>query len=427
MKELLYDVWLSLACRAGSGTFSKLLGKFKNSEQIYLADSEAIASVISSKQKDYKSLIDKDTKKAEKIINFCETRGVGILSYFDKAFPTSLKEIKNPPVLLYYRGTLPDFENEFFVAIVGTRHLSDYGRRGAFKISSDIARAGATVVSGMAIGIDGVALAGALSEGKKTVAVIGSGIDVCYPPHHKRLAREIVKQGCVLTEYAPGTRPYKTNFPTRNRIVSGLSKAVLVMEGTEKSGSLITAGFAKEQGKTIYAFPGNVGNSGSEATNLLIKNGAKLLTAADDIVRDFEKESLGKLSPFKLMEKSGADMYSVLSELEVSCVAVDDGIFKAPRHKTKKEKHEVKTRVQAPSAEETDSYELDKRILSRLGKSVFDLYKKIPINSDCQIEELVDDVHTLREVMQGILSLEIAGFATMLPGDRVKRKLMNDE
>ena len=189
----------------------------------------------------------------------------------------------------------------------------------------------------MAIGIDGVALAGALSEGKSTVAVIGSGIDVCYPLCHKRLAREIVKRGCVITEYAPGTRPYKNNFPTRNRIVSGLANVVLVMEGAEKSGSLITAGYAKEQGKAVYAFPGNVGNVGSEATNLLIKNGAKLLTAADDIVRDFEKQSLGKLNPFRLTEKSGVDMHSALSELEVSCVAVDDSIFKSSRRRSKRE------------------------------------------------------------------------------------------
>ena len=423
MKELLYNVWLSLACTPGSATFSKLLARFISAEEIYLADEDAIAAIISSKSKDYKSLTNKNTDKAQKIIDFCESRGVGILSYFDAEFPRSLKEIKNPPVLLYYRGRLPDFQNEFFVSIVGTRHLSDYGRRNTFKISGDLAKAGATVVSGMALGIDGVALAAAIAEGKNTVAVIGTGIDVCYPLHHKRLAREIVKDGCVMTEYAPGTRAQKGNFPTRNRIISALSKATLVMEGKENSGSLITARYAKEQGRTVYAFPGNVGNSGSEATNLLIKNGAKLLTCADDIVRDFEKEAGGILNPFKLSEKSGTDMQSVLSELEVSCVAVDDGIFKSARRRSQRDKDvENKDVETAPSSTATDSAELDKKILSTLGKSTFALYKKIPVDSDVSVEELVDELHGLREVMQGILALEIASFVTVLPGDRVKRK-----
>ena len=423
MKELLYNVWLSLACTAGSGTFSKLLGKFKSAEEIYFADGEAIASCVSSKLKDYKSLTDKSTGKAEKIIDFCQSREIGILSYFDRDFPSSLRNIKNPPVLLYYRGKLPDFENGFFLAIVGMRHLSDYGRRNTFKISGDIARAGATVVSGMARGIDGVALAAAIAEGKSTVAVMGTGIDLCYPPHHRRLAREIVKNGCVITEYAPGTRAHKGNFPIRNRIVSALSKATLVMEGTENSGSLITARHAREQGRAVYAFPGNVGNSGSEATNLLIKNGAKLLTSADDIVRDFEKESLGKLSPFKLLEKSDVDMHAVLSELQVSCVAVDDSIFKVGKRKPQKEKENLhKTAESRSSAAQKDCAEIDKRILSTLGKSTFELYKKIPVDSDVSVEELIDELHSLREVMKGILALEIGGFVTMLPGDRVKRK-----
>ena len=181
--------------------------------------------------------------------------------------------------------------------------------------------------------------------------------------------------------------------------------------------------YAKEQGRTVYAFPGNVGNSGSEATNLLIKNGARLLTSADDIVRDFEKESFGKLNPFKLAEKSAADMQAVLAELEVSCVAVDDGIFKIGRRKTKKETGLADiTPENNISSAKNDGQEIDKKILSTLGKSTFDLYKKIPVDSDISVEELVDGVHSLREVMQGILALEIASFVTMLPGDRVRRK-----
>ena len=213
MNDILYTIWLSLACTPGSETFAKLLSKFNSPEEIYNADQSQIASCISSRSKDYNSLIDKSIEKASNVLAFCKNKHVGLLSYFDRSYPTMLKGIKNPPVLLYYRGILPDFDREFSVAIVGTRNLSQYGRKNTFTVSHDLARSGAIVVSGMAIGIDGVALAAAISAGKPTVAVIGSGIDVCYPSQHLRLAREIVKRGCVVTEYAPGTRPNGYNFP----------------------------------------------------------------------------------------------------------------------------------------------------------------------------------------------------------------------
>ncbi|MBE6644729.1 MAG: DNA-protecting protein DprA [Ruminococcaceae bacterium] len=417
MDELLYTVWLSLACTPGSETFIKLLNKFNNSFGIYSATPEAIASCISSKSKDYNSLTDKSTKKAEEILNFCKSKKVGILTYFDKNYPDSLKNIKNPPVLLYYRGVLPDFNNNFFVSVVGTRRNSDYGRKNTFKISSDIAKAGATVVSGMAIGIDGVALAGALAAGRSTVAVIGSGIDVCYPPQHKRLAREIVKEGCVFTEYAPGTRPLKHNFPKRNRIISALSSATVVMEGDERSGSLITARCAFEQGRKVYAFPGNVGNRGSEASNLLIKNGAALITSADDIIRDFDKISPSKLNPHLLSKHSLLNMNEVLCEFEVSCVAPSDDIFRTTRKKKKSENREASV----SSSDNVNSSSKKNEVISTLNPSCASLYNKIPENSDCSIDRLVDVEHNLRDVMQGILKLEILGVVTMLPGDRVKR------
>lgn len=418
MDNLLYTVWLSLACVPGSEAFGRLNSKFRTAEDIYRADDEAIAACISSKSRDYNSLINKDTSRAEEVLNFCTSKNVGILTYYDPGYPNSLKNIKNPPVLLYYRGKLPDFNSDFFVSIVGTRHLTDYGRKNTFAISADLATAGAVVVSGMAIGIDGVAHAGALSAGGKTVAIIGSGIDVCYPAQHKRLAREIVKCGCVMTEYAPGARPDKHNFPTRNRIISGLSSATLVMEGRERSGALITARHAKEQGRAVYAFPGNVGNSASEASNLLIKSGAKLFTSADDVVMDFELKSSGKLNPFLLTKSSHTEMSAVLRELEVACVAPSDDVFKSSR--PKKELQPSKEALPKQPQNEIKEAEAD---LSAVGfdKNVLALYKKIPLNGECSVDELVDDVHSLRSVMQGLLQLEIARFVTMLPGDRVKR------
>lgn len=420
MKELLYTVWLSLSCRPGSATFIKLLNKFGTPKNIYEADGDSLASCIASKTRAYDALMNKDTKRAESILDFCTSKNIGILTYFDSDFPESLKNVKNPPVLLYYKGTLPRFDDELLISVVGARHLSAYGRRNAFKSSYDLASAGAVIVSGMATGIDGVALAAAIAAGRPTVAIIGSGIDVCYPPQHKTLADEIVKNGCIITEYAPGTPPDRYNFPKRNRIISALSSATLVIEGRERSGALITARCALEQGKAVYALPGNVGNINSVASNLLIKNGARLFTSADDIIRDFDRLSPGRLNPFNSLNSSMPDMNGVLRELRISCVSVDDEIFKAPAAECIKQQAEP--RVQT-AYNRQEASRIEERVSSLFDKNTLDLYKKIPTDSDCSIEQLVGGAHNLRDVMQGLLKLEIASFVTMLPGDRVKRNL----
>ena len=420
MNDLLYTIWLSLACTPGSETFPKLLLKFSTPLEVYNADGDDLVACVGTKCRDYTALCDKDTAKANEILDFCLSKKVGIITYFDDEYPKSLREIKNPPVLLYYRGHLPNFNEGIFISVVGTRRLTQYGRNNAFSVSYDLARAGATIVSGMATGIDGVSLAGALAAGMSTVAILGSGINVCYPPQHKRLAREITKLGCVMTEYPPNTRPERYNFPVRNRIISALSRATVAMEGNERSGTLITARCAAEQGKIVYAFPGNVGNAGSEATNLLIKNGAKLFTCADDIVRDFDSISPGLLNPFNLSKTQDVDMYSVLREFEVSCVCKDDCVFKVPR--SKKASRNDDTAKGNLKIEESDAKSVPE-LPQSFDKSLVSLYKKIPMESECSIEQLVDSERSLREVMQGILKLEISRFVIMLPGDRVKRNI----
>ncbi len=414
MDNLLHWIWLSLSLRAGGESFRKLYERFGSVTDIYNADEKDIASVIGSRSFDYNSLVDKNLDEAEKVLDFCRTKSVGILVYSDGNYPQRLRQISNPPVLLYYRGNLPDFKNELCISVVGTRYVSDYGCKNAFYVSRDLAKAGATIVSGMAIGIDGVALAGALSEGKATVAVIGSGIDVCYPPQHKRLAREIVKRGCVLTEYAPGTKPNKPNFPARNRIISGLSEATVVIEGNERSGALITARRAFSQGRTVYALPGNVGNRNSEGTNLLIKNGAKAFSSADDIVRDFEDTHIGKLNPFKLLTPSSKSMASVLCEYEVAALSPGDKVFKPSGKK--------RTKAEAPETKipEKDNSELIKK-LSHLDAKLRNLYEKIPQGKSIPQDFLVSDEIPMRELMRALLKLEVMGLITLLPGEMLKR------
>ena len=414
MDNLVYWIWLSLACTPDSSTFAKLIAKFDDAKDIYDAGDREIRSVVGAKVSDCSSLVNKNLDRATEIYKFCTEKGVGILTYSDDKFPESLRNIPTPPVLLYYRGHLPDFSKGFRCAIVGTRSLSDYGRKNAFKLGYDMGSAGATVVSGMAIGIDGVAMAGAIASGATTVAVIGSGIDVCYPSVHLTLARAIVKKGCVLTEYAPGTKPDKFNFPRRNRLISGLCPVTVVVEGKESSGSMITARHAKAQGREVFAFPGNVGSDGSQSTNLLIKNGAHLCTGAEDIIARFEKEYMGELNSFALKVRPDVNMMDVLCDLKVSALTPNDDVLKVPRPKKTKTAEPVKN----------NEVKQEENLLPEM--PVFDadllkLYKKIPTTGDCTVESLADAETNLRTVMKLLLKLEMGRFIVMLPGERVKR------
>jgi len=418
MNSQILWIWLSLACTPGTENFRKLVNRFATVEEIYSADESEVISVLGSKTSDITALSDKNIDKAKEIFEFCTQKNIGILNYSDPEFPPSLKLIPNPPVLLYYRGVLPDFKELCCISVVGTRRLSEYGLRNAFSISRDLAGAGATIVSGMAVGVDGVAHAGALSINGITIAVLGSGIDVCYPKDHKPLAREIVKNGCVLTEYAPGTAPDRNNFPKRNRLISGLSKATLVIEGREKSGALITARYAQKQERVLYALPGNVGNSNSELTNLLIKNGARLCVSADDIIRDLEESSKGILNPFKLPQIEKIDAYEVLKKYSVSALTSNDRVFKRSRKKAATvESAENFGKESAP----IENNKNEDRIMDGFDSDALEIYKKIPQNGECSIESLVDSKLSLRKVMKGLLALEMGRFVVMLPGERVKR------
>ena len=437
MNEIVYAIWLSLRCTPGSTTFNRLLGSFDSAYEVYNAEEREIRRCVGSKSSDCSSLLDKELDKAQEIYDFCTSKGVGLLTYWDEQFPYQLKEIKTPPVLLYYRGKRPSFDKGFRCAIVGTRSLSVQGRANAFKLGYDMSCAGATIVSGMAMGIDGVAMAGALAAGGSTIAVLGSGIDVCYPAGHLKLAREIVKNGCVFTEYAPGTKPDKHNFPRRNRIISGLCSCTVVVEGKETSGSIITARYAKEQERTVFAFPGNVNDENSQVGNVLLKNGAQVCTAADDIVRFYEKEVPAVLNPHNLKLKMPVDMMSYLRSLEVLATAKGDDIFipaSAPKRAKRNDEYAQVSVPPAlsrndsvssakPAVVSTDNLFSNNSSIFTFDKESLKIYKRIPADGDCTIEELIDEHNDLRSVTRILLKLEMGKFIVRLPGERIKRNL----
>lgn len=210
-----------------------------------------------------------------------------VLTIFDEGYPENLKEIYDPPVVLYIMGDLRA-EDKLSLAVVGSRRASHYGRQTAFRISGQLAGRGFTVVSGLARGIDGQAHRGALVGKGRTIAVLGSGLGNVYPSEHGELAREIASSGAVISEFPVRTAPERTNFPLRNRVISGLSMGVLVVEAARKSGALITARTALDQGRLVMAVPGRVDSFSAEGTNQLIQEGAKMVRSLDDIVEEFE-------------------------------------------------------------------------------------------------------------------------------------------
>ena len=209
---------------------------------------------------------------------------IKIVKYTDDEYPQKLNNIPNKPIVLYMKGNLENLNNES-VAIVGSRMASLYGKKNAYFFSYELAKRNVNIVSGLAKGIDSYSHIGALKAKGKTIAVIGCGIDKIYPKENEKLYHEILKNdGLIISEYIVGTKPEKTNFPRRNRIISGISDAVIVVEAGAKSGSLITANYAINQGKEVWAIPGNINLANSVGTNELIKDGANVLTKLGDII-----------------------------------------------------------------------------------------------------------------------------------------------
>ncbi len=239
-----------------------------------------------------------------------------VLTWDDADYPESLRQAPNPPPVLFVRGRLRQ-EDRWAVAVVGTRRASAYGREVAHALATELARNGITVVSGLALGIDAVAHQAALDAGGRTLAVLGSGVDQLYPQQNRLLGEAILRQGAVISEYALGTRPEARNFPPRNRIISGLSRGVVVVEAGQRSGALITAKFALDQGREVFAVPGSIFHPGSAGCNDLISNGATPLTSIDEMLSDI----LGELNMTRIHEQSAARQQVPADPLEQTLLA----------------------------------------------------------------------------------------------------------
>lgn len=382
--------WIWLSTRSGMSEREKyiLLRHFEDPEDIFYEKHFDV------KPDAKESLLDKDLSAARKILDDCADLGIHICTLQDAAYPARLKNIADPPLVLYYKGRLPDFDSAPAVAIVGTRKASAYGLSTAQKMGYQIAKCGAIVVTGLAGGIDGAGAKGALMADGTVVGVLGCGADKVYPAYHKSLYADTEHQGCLITEFPPHTPPFGWNFPKRNRIMSGLSNGVLVVEAPEKSGALITARDAAEQGRDVFCVPGNIDVETFAGSNALLRDGATPVFCGWDVVSEYQGLYGDKVHPFTAVD------YSEKSLLKVAQKPLTPD--KSPSFDRKKEKKPIDKTGKQPYSDIHDALTPEQRKIVDLLKNGEKLLDEIIAESGMSAQN-VSSVVTMLQI-KGIIS-----------------------
>ena len=415
--------WIWLCTRPGltdRGRIS-LLQHFRDAEEVYFAAADAYDCVPGLSGETVEALRDKCLTEAEEILEVCARKNIHILTWQDAAYPKRLKNISDPPMVLYYKGRLPDFDGNPLIGVVGTRKASAYGLTTAKRMGYQIAKCGGIVVSGMAFGIDGVAMSGALTAGAPVVGVLGCGADIVYPVSNRALFADVEKFGCIMSEFPPGTPPHKWNFPKRNRMISGLSCGILVVEAPEISGALITANQALEQGRDVFAVPGNLGVASCAGSNRLLRDGAILAGSGWDILSEYQA-----LFPDKVRKDTVPSKQSAYPD-EVAKAAAEN----------EKLPGKVAQKTHIPEKSRRKKEKNDKNVIDNGDISPYsDVNKALPpLSGDSKRiadllasgERLVDDVIAetglpTAKVLSLLTMLELKGVIRRLPGKRIALK-----
>ena len=405
--------WIWFATRTGLGDKMKctLLSHFEDPEEIYFAPELEFERFEDLSPSGVESIMDKDLTACEEILESCQEKGIHILTFRDAAYPARLKNIPDPPMVLYYKGSLPAFDELPVIGVVGTRRASAYGLTAAKRLGYQIAACGGTVVSGMATGIDGTAMKGALTAGGTVVGILGCGADIVYPASNRWLYADTEKYGCILSEFPPGTPPVGRNFPRRNRIISGLSCGVLVVEAPEKSGALITARLSADQGRDVFVVPANIDVESAMGSNALMREGAIPVSSGWDILSEYRYQFPSKVR----QNRTPVRMTATAEELSVE------------REEPAKVAQEPK---KSPEKKPKLSL-LRKKVIDNSEKSAYIDFKKThsALSADEQRivsalesgQRLVDDVIAELELAPGVIlasltMLEIKGIVRRLPG-----------
>ena len=433
----IYYIWLSSAINRSYAVYRELVEAFGSVYDIYTADCDDYAYLGGRAERYIEALCDKNISDAVKITDYCSLSGISIVTYEDEVYPSLLKDIENPPLVLYIRGKMPDFERKLHIAVVGTRSMTDYGKCVAYNIGYSLSKNGAVVVSGMALGNDSVAMCAALDAGAGCIGVLGCGVDIAYPPQHAYFMRQVANKGALISEYPPGTRAEPKHFPQRNRIISGLCRATLLVEGDKKSGAMITARCAEAQGRKLYAVPGKVGERSSEGALALIGEGAAVATCANDILKEYAFLYRGKIDLRTHEEYSSEKIDTLLSAREIKAGKTKIDAPRPPSRQTsgqgqrtesKKESNrpvrvsifdsfKLKTKKSAESTEDLAGNEKQNKTAC-LSPELLRVYEKLPKNEIFAADDAEKYGVGVKEFLSAVTMLEIYGLARAYPGGR---------
>ena len=413
---LIHWIWLATRPAMNERQRVALLHQFSDAEDVFFAARDRYDNVEGMTQEAIESLADKDLTLAEQILDDCVRENIQICTYADAAYPARLKNMIDPPLLLYYRGNLAGLDAQPVIAVVGTRKASAYGMTTASRMGYQIARCGGILVSGLAEGIDGSAMKGALTAGGSIIGVLGCGVDVVYPASHRSLYLDTERNGCLISEYPPGTRPFAWNFPKRNRILSGLSNGVLVVEAPRKSGSLITARLALDQGRDVFVVPGNIDVETCQGSNALLRDGAIAVSSGWDVVSEY-----AHLYPGKVRSDSAAPTQIIPPEKENRRETVLR-VAQKTVFSRKKEDSDKKVEEKPVDNAGEQSYSNRQELFASLSEAERALLEPLK-----QGELSVDDLIAASglptgKVLAQLTMLQIRGVVRLLPGKRIALK-----
>lgn len=411
--------WIWFATRQGLSDRGRaiMLQHFRDAEDIYFADGEAYSICQGLSETAVTSLQDKDLRDAEKILGQCARKNIHIMTYRDAAYPARLKAIADPPAVLYYKGRLLDFDNLPLIGVVGTRKATAYGLTAAKRLGSEISACGGVIVSGVASGIDGMAMRGALSAGAPVIGVLGCGADVVYPKSNRALYADTENQGCLLTEFPPGTEPLGWNFPKRNRIISGLSCGVLVVEAPEKSGALSTANHAADQGRDVFVVPGNIDVPTCAGSNALLRCGGIAASCGWDVIGEYEAQFPDKIQNCHKL----SSQIAYQDEVKKACIEAEKPIAKVAQtpQMPKKQKSGEKKEIDNPDASRYIDAEKTLPALSEDEQKLVTILR----GGITQVDEIIaESALPAGKVLAVLTMLEVKGVIKRLPGKRVEMK-----
>ena len=403
---LLYWIWLAQMSKVSAHMKQKLLQHFRDPEDIYYAEEPAFAQISGLTEEGLADLLNKDLTQAQSILDACKEKNIQLLTYSDRQYPVRLRNIYDPPMVLYFTGMLPDWDDVPMIGVVGTRKATVYGLNTAKRFGSQICACGALVVSGGANGIDSMAMEGALEAGGPVVCVLGCGVDVVYPANNRQLFSKVATNGCLVSEYPPGEKALPWHFPLRNRIITGMCNGLLVVEAPEKSGAMISAAHALEQGRDVFVVPGNVDVEACSGSNALLDEAVAALSGWH-VVRQYEHQYPGKV---RRQEFPKAAQYPQTMVAQQQVYPEKEDVQNQAHDKKSIDKSQKST------------YSVVNNLVSALSQQEQLVFARIGTEG-CTVDDLIGNTELPPATVKSILTkLTIKGLVRNLPGGRVAAK-----